>query len=786
MISGNYGTAQPSSAAGRIGDSVRRVEDAPLITGAGHYVDDVQLPGMLHMAVLRSPYPHARVLAIDTSTAQDMPGVKAVLTGADVEERLNIRAPVMTPGMKVPPHPVLARGSVHAVGVPIAVVAAETLAQAQDAVDAIQVEYEPLPSVADAEAALEADAPLAREELDSNVCYTLRRDGGDVDAAFAAADHVTRLHIRSPRQVAMSLEPRGVVASPDPMGAGLTVWLSTQGPHRVRADLATTLGFPENRIRLIAPDVGGGFGSKGPLYREDVLVSLLALKLGRPVKWIASRREDIVTTIQGRDQSMTSELALSRDGTMLGLKVRVVANLGAYLQSSTAGPPQRMMVMAPGCYQIRNVRVEIVAVFTNTVPTGPYRGAGRPEAVLNIERMADQAARELGIDRLELRRKNFIQPEQFPYKTATGVEYDSGDYERALDEALNLSHYDDLIRRRDEARARGELAGIGVSTFVEPSGGAGFESGTIRVERTGEITVLTGSSSHGQGHETVFAQVVGEKLGLPLDRIVVRHGDTVAVQQGTGTFGSRSAIMGGGALSTAADRVIEKARGIAALLLDTAAEEEEIVQTEGGFAVAGSPERTVNWRQVAAAAYAGRVPPGEEPGLQATAFFDPKREAWGFGAHVAMIRIDRDTGAPTLDTLVLVDDCGVIINPMIVEGQIHGGVAQGLGEAFREQMLFDKDGTVLTGTLMDYAVMRAADMPPLVLGETVTPNPFNPLGVKGVGEAGTNGAPPAVANAVMDALAPLGITHVDMPYTAPKLWAAIKAATGSASTPPTL
>ncbi|MBI2991543.1 MAG: molybdopterin-dependent oxidoreductase, partial [Deltaproteobacteria bacterium] len=486
-----------------------------------------------------------------------------------------------------------------------------------------------------------------------------------------------------------------------------------------------------------------------------------------------SRSEDFVGVIQGRDQAMTSELALKKDGTMLGLKVRVVANLGAYLYANTITPAQRMMAMAPGCYQIRNVHIEVAAVFTNTVPTGPYRGAGRPEAVLNIERLADKAAAELGLDRLEVRRKNFIQPEQFPYRTAVGVEYDSGDYEKSLAEALRLSDYQELIRYRDQARARGELVGVGISTFVEPSGGAGFESGTVRVERTGEITVLTGASSHGQGHETVFAQVVAEKMRLSMDHVAIRHGDTLAIQQGVGTFGSRSAVMAGGAMAQAVDRVIEKARRIAAHLLEAASE--DIVQADGGFAVAGVPDKKVTWRQVAAAAH-GRLPRGLEPGLQETVFFDPKREAWGFGAHVAVVRVDRESGKPTVEKLVLVDDCGVILNPMIVEGQIHGGVAQGLAEAFREQMLFGSEGEILTGSLMNYAVPRAGDMPPLILGETVTPNPFHPLGVKGVGEAGTNGAPAAVANAVMDALAPLGIHQLDMPYTAPKLWKAIREA----------
>src|SRR5499426_2783306 len=758
--------------AGFIGAAIRRVEDAPLITGKGCYTEDIQLPGMLHLAFLRSPYPHAKIISIDTSAAKTMAGVIAVVTGNDLGEQLHVPAFQMVPGMKIPPHPLLARGAVHAAGTPVAAVVAESHVLAQDAANAIDVEYEALPAVVDAEKALEPGAPLAREELESNVCYIATKKGGDVDKAFAEAEHIVRLRIASPRLVALAMEPRGIVAKPEPTG-DLTIWLSTQSPHRVRTDLATAIGFPEHRIRIIAPDVGGGFGSKGLLYQEDALASHLALKLGRPVKWISTRSEDFVTTNQGRDQVMTSELALKRDGTMLGLKVRVVGNLGAYLNSLSAIPPLRMMAMAPGCDQIQNCSVEVVAVFTNTIPTGPYRGAGRPESVLNIERLVDKAARDLGLDRLDIRRKNFIRPEQFPYRTGVNVEYDSGDYEKSLAEALRLSDYDQMIQYRDAARARGELVGVGVSTFVEPSGGIGFESATVRVERTGEITVLTGASSHGQGHETVFAQVVADQLRIAMDHVAIRHGDTLAIQQGVGTFASRSAVMGGGALVLATQRVVEKARQIAAHLLEAAAA--DIVQVDDGFAVAGVPDRKITWRQIAATAHSRPVP-GLEPGLQETVFFDPGREAWGFGAHVALVRIDRETGEPRLEKLVLVDDCGVVLNPLIVEGQVHGGVAQGLGEAFLEQMRYGDDGQPLTASLLDYAVPRASDMPPLILGETVTPNPFHPLGVKGVGEAGCNGAPPAVANAVMDALAPLGIDHIDMPYTAPKLRAAIQAA----------
>src|ERR671922_46028 len=701
---------------GLIGAPIRRVEDAPLITGKGCYTEDVQLPGMLHLAFLRSPYPHARIISIDVTAARTMAGVIAVVTGEDLGERLHVPAFPMVPGMKIPPHPLLARGAVHAVGTPVAAVVAQSRALAHDAANAIDIEYEVLPAVVNAERALEPGAPLAREELESNLCYTATKKGGDVDRAFAEAEHIVRLRIASPRLVALAMEPRGVVAKPEATG-DLTVWLSTQSPHRVRTDLAIAIGFPEHRIRIIAPDVGGGFGSKGLLYQEDALASHLALKLGRPVKWISARSEDFVTTNQGRDQVMTSELALKRDGTMLGLKVRVVANLGAYLQSITAIPPLRMMAMAPGCYQIRNCHVEVVGVLTNTVSTGPYRGAGRPEAVLNIERLIDKAARDLGLDRLDIRRKNFIRPDQFPYRTGLNVEYDSGDYEKSLATALRLSDYDQMIQYRDAARARGELIGVGISTFVEPSGGIGFESATVRVERTGEITVLTGSSSHGQGHETAFAQVVAEKLGISMDHVAIRHGDTLVVQQGVGTFGSRSAIMGGGALAIAIDRVIEKARLIAGHLMEAAAE--DIVQTDGGFAVAGVPDKKVSWRQIAATAYGPTLPRSFEPGLQETAFFDPRREAWGFGAHLALVRIDRATGTPTIEKLVLVDDCGVVINPMILNGQIHGGVAQGLGEAFREQMLFGDNGEILTGSLMNYAAPHAGDMPPLTLGETV-------------------------------------------------------------------
>lgn len=756
-----------------VGQPRRRREDPALLTGSGHFVEDVHLPGMLHMAVLRSPYPHARIVAIDTAAARALPGVVIVATAEDVSAIPDLSTNRVSKDMAVPPHPPLARGAVHAVGEPVAVAVARDVATAMDAVSLIEVEYDPLPAVPDIEAALAPDAPLAREELTSNLCYRLQRRGGDPDRAFQEAAHVTRLRIYSPRLAPVAMEPRGLVAAPDPYSGSLTVWLSTQAPHRAGADLAAMLRMPENHVRVIAPDVGGGFGSKGPLYREDVLASYLALKLGKPVAWVATRSEDLASTIQGRDVLITAELALAADGTMTGLRVRYVANLGAYLHSSTGGPPMRPLGMATGTYRIPNADVEVVSVLTNTVPTGPYRGAGRPECVLFIERLVDKAARELGMDPVELRRRSFIQPEEFPYRTAMGTLYDSGDYQKVLDKALEAADYAALLRRRDEIRAAGQLAGVGVVSFAEPSGGAGFESGIVRVERDGTVTVVTGSSAHGQGHETVFSQVVADQLGIAPERVAVRHGDTANTPEAVGSFGSRSAIMGGGALALSCQKVVDKGRRMAAHLLETAPEDVE--SAADGFAVVGAPDRRVSWADLAGAAYRSlNLPHGEEPGLEATTFFSPDGEMWGFGSHVALVRIEPDTGKVHVEKLVCVDDCGRVLNPLVVEGQVHGGIAQALGQALSEAMAWDADGQLITGSLMDYAMPRALDMPPIVLDHTVTPSPNNPLGVKGVGEAGTIGAPPAVLNACLDALAPLGVEEIDMPLTSQKLWSIIQ------------
>jgi carbon-monoxide dehydrogenase large subunit len=514
--------------------------------------------------------------------------------------------------------------------------------------------------------------------------------------------------------------------------------------------------------------VGGGFGAKTGATPEYILAGYFALKLGRPVKWVATRSEDIQVTTQGRDMLIYVDLAAKRDGTITGIKLRNIANMGAHLHSATAIPPTFILNMASGCYRIPNVRVETSAVFTNTPSTGPYRGAGRPESVLAIENGIDHLARALGMDAIELRRKNFIGPDEFPYKTATGASYDSGDYGRALDKALQLANYKELVQQREAARARGELMGIGISTFVEPSGSIGGETGLVRVEQSGQVTLVTGSHSHGQGHETSFAQLMADEMQVPLEQVRVVHGDTAAIDRGVGTFASRSMSLGGSAGTLAARVVVDKARRIAAGQLEVTLDDVEAV--EGGFAVRGAPARRVTWKEVAQAAYAS-----EEAGLEAFELFDSP-ELWPFGTHIAAVRIDRDTGNVRVDSIVAVDDCGNVVNPLIVEGQMHGGIAQAVGQALAERVVFDAQGTLLSGSLGDYAVPRAADIPPILLDHTVTPTPLNPLGAKGVGEAGTNGCPPAIANAVLDALSPLGVQHLDLPFTADRVWQAIQVA----------
>jgi carbon-monoxide dehydrogenase large subunit len=747
------------------------VEDPRFLTGKGNYVEDVHPANALHLAFVRSPYPAARVTSINTEQARAAPGVVAVVTADDVPDLGDVPA-IPLPFARVPPHPPLARGRVACVGFPVVAVIGESAEAARDAADLVEVEYEPEASVSSAEAALAPDAPRVHPDLDSNLCYVLKKDGGDPDRAFAEADVTVQVRVESPRVAPIPLEPRGVVGEPgSDDGYKLTVWVSSQAPHGVRADLARVLGLNQGEIRVVAPDVGGGFGAKSGATPEYILASYYALKLGRPVKWVATRGEDIQVTTQGRDMLIYVELAAKRDGTITGLKLRNIANMGAQLHSATAIPPTFILNMGCGCYQIPNVRVETMAVFTNTPSTGPYRGAGRPESVLAIERGMDRLAVELGQDPVELRRKNFVRPEQFPYTTALGSEYDSGNYAAALDKALDLLGYQRLVQERDAARARGELMGIGVSTFVEPAGSVGGETGLVRVERDGRITLVTGSHSHGQGHETSFAQVVADRMNVPMDQVRVIHGDTAAIDMGTGTFASRSMMLGGGAAVAAATHVVDKARRIAASQLEATVD--DVVPVDGGFAVTGAPARRVTWKEVADAAYTGN---GASIELEASEMFDPQREMWPFGTHLAVVVVDRETGRVSVDRIVAVDDCGNVVNPLIVEGQVHGGIAQAVGQSLAEVVVFDVAGQLMTGSLGDYAVPRAGDMPPMVLDHTVTPTPLNPLGAKGVGEAGTNGCPPAIANAVIDALSPLGVRHLDLPYTAQRVWEAIQSA----------
>jgi carbon-monoxide dehydrogenase large subunit len=761
-----------------VGRAVRRREDAPLLTGRGHFVDDLSLPGMLFLGIARSPHAHARITSLNTAPAAQLAGVVDVMTATDLHDLpdmpLNARARDMT----TPPNPVLARDTVNAVGAPVAAVVAESRALAEDAAALIEVDYEPLPGVSDAATALAPGSAVAWKSLQGNLTFKMQRRGGEPEAAFERADQVISVSVNSPRIAAAAIEPRAVLAAPDPMGDGLTVWVSAQSPFRLRGYIARFLRVPENRVRIITPDVGGAFGAKNNLYREYVLAAMLAFRTQRPVKWVASRTEDFLGMQQGRDMRIDVDLAVRGDGTFEALRVRNVANLGAYVQPAGIGPPQRPLNQSPGCYAIPNAAVEVAGVVTNTTGTGPYRGAGRPESVLLIERAVDAAARQLGADPIALRRQNFVPASDFPHRNVLGAVYDSGDYERALDRALELSDYEGLLVERDAARAMGGLMGIGLATFIEPSAGAGFESGVVRIEQTGKVTAVTGSSAHGQGHETTFAQVLSDRLGVPMSDIVVLHGDTLGVPQAVGTFGSRSTALGGSALVMAAERVVDKARRMAAHLLE--ASPADIAVHDGRFSIAGATDRSVGWPDLAAAAYSSLdLPDGDEPGLEATAFFTPESEAFGFGAHIACVEVDPDTGRLCVRRLVCVDDCGTVLNPLLVEGQVVGGIAQGLGQALMEQVVYDVQGQLQSGSFGDYAVPRAVDMPgfdALTLAHTVTPSPWNPLGVKGVGESGTVGAPAAIANAVVDALAPLGVKHVDMPFTAEKLWRLIHGA----------
>jgi aerobic carbon-monoxide dehydrogenase large subunit len=757
-----------------IGKRIRRREDPRLITGTATYVDDIKLPGMYYAAIVRSPHAAANLRGIDTKAAAELPGVVAVFTGRDTKDLGPVPCGASLPGLRVPNHNVLAQDRVYFVGHPVAVVVASDRYIARDAADLVEVDYDPLPAVADPEKALEPGAPPVHPEWPDNTAFTYHQDGGDVNQAFADAEVVVKQRITSQRLVPMAMETRGVVADWKSGDKSLTIYTSTQIPHLLRTLAAMAMGIPEHHLRVVAPEVGGGFGSKLNVYAEELLMGFIAMKLGKPVKWIESRRENFTNTIHGRGHVDYVELAAKRDGTILGMKMKLIQDLGAYHQLLTPAIPTLSVLMMPGLYRFKNISADIVGVFTNAVPTDAYRGAGRPEATHTIERMVDILAAELKMDPAELRLKNFIQPKEFPFGTATGLTYDSGNYDLPLKKALELARYSELRQEQERAWAAGRYLGIGIATYGEicafgpspatPAGG--WESAAVRIEPSGTVTVMTGVSPHGQGEETTFAQIAADRLGVDIDDIVVLHGDTAVVQYGIGTFGSRATAVGGAALHFALEEVIKKTKRFGAMLLGS----EDVTFAEGRC-TCNKTGKSVTLAEIAGASYrAMKLPPGAEPGLQAMSFWEPPNFTFPFGAHLVVSEVDPETGTIAIQRYIAVDDCGKIINPLIVDGQVHGGVAQGIGQALFEHAIYDEDGQLITGELTDYAVPKATMMPWIESDHTETPSPVNPLGVKGVGEAGTIGCSPAVVNSVVDALRPLGVRHLDMPLTPEKIW----------------
>jgi carbon-monoxide dehydrogenase large subunit len=771
-----------------VGRPLRRKEDPRLITGRGRYVDDVVLPGMLHAAFVRSTEGHARIVSIDKEAARENKAVRAVFAAADLEFSRPLPMIWHPTGVEIhePEHWPLAREVVKYVGEAVAVVVADDRYMVADAAAAVAVEYDRLPAVVDPEAALEEGSPLVHEGFGTNRTHEWSLGGGDMDAAMAEADLVVERRVPNHRTAGAAIEPRGVVAE---WRAGeLTVWTSTQIPHLVRHFLAEELALPEDAIRVIAPDVGGGFGSKLNHYAEELLVAAVARKLGRPVKWIETRSENLAATTHGRGLLGYARMGAKRDGTLTALDVRLIADLGAYHQLFTPSMPALAAYAMSGCYRIPAVRVRTVGVFTNKVAIDSVRGAGRPEAIHLVETTIDQTAAELGMDPLELRRKNFIPKESFPATVALGLTYDSGDYEAALDKLLEHVDLAEFRREQQALREDGIYRGIGFSTYTEICGfgpsrprgpdSTGFEAGfwesaVVRVHPSGDASVYTGTSAHGQGHETVFAQIVGDALGLDPERVAVLHGDTDAGPFGMGTYGSRSAAVGGTAAARAATKVAEKALRIAAALLDVSPE--EVDRANGGYQIRDTPDAAVTHEEVARAAYVPeRLPKDIEPGLEETAFYDPDDFLWPFGAHAAVVEVDSETGKVTLVRYVAVDDCGRVINPLLVDGQIHGGIAHGVGQALYEQIVYTPEGQLATGTFVDYGLPTAAELPSFETDLTETPTPINELGVKGVGEAATIGCSPAITNAVVDALRPLGVTSIDMPLTPLRVWEALQ------------
>ena len=780
---------------GLIGQSIKRKEDARFLTGSGQYTDDITLPHQTYAVFVRSPHAHAKIRGVDTSRAKAAPGVVAVFTGADLQGVGGLPCGWLitsldgTP-MKEPPHPVLAQGKVRYVGDRVALVVAESVHQAKDAAELVDVDYEVLPAVVSPADAIKPGAPVIHDIAPDNRCYTWGLgDKAATEAAFAKAAHVTKLDIVNNRLIPNAIEPRAANASYNRAEDSYTLYVANQNPHVERLLMgAFVLGLPEHKLRVIAPDVGGGFGSKIFLYGEETALVWASKRVGRPIKWTADRSESFLSDAHGRDHVTHAELALDKDGKFLGLRVHTVASLGSYLSTFGSSVPTMLYAtLLAGQYTTPAIWCEVIGAFTTTSPVDAYRGAGRPEATYVVERIVHQAAVETGIPQDELRRRNFIRT--FPHQTPVALTYDTGDYDASMNKAREVADVAGYAARKAESAKRGKLRGIGYSSYIEacglaPSNVAGalgaraglFEAGEIRVNPTGSVTVFTGSHSHGQGHETTFAQVVAARLGVPVESVDVVHGDTGRIPFGMGTYGSRSLAVGGSAIVKALDKIVNKGKKIAAHLLEAA--EGDIEFKDGKFTVAGT-DRSKAFGEVALAAYVPHNYPLDklEPGLNETAFYDPTNFTYPAGTHICEVEIDPDTGVVAVDRFTACDDFGNVINPMIVEGQVHGGLAQGLGQALLEQCVYDpQSGQLLSGSYMDYAMPRADDVPSFKVATTVTPCTHNPLGVKGCGEAGAIGSPAAMMNAVMDALAPVGVRHLDMPASPHRVWQAIQSA----------
>ena len=789
-----------------VGGGILRKEDPELLTGQGRYVDDIALPGMLWLSFVRSPVAHATIANLDTAAAKQLPGVVAVFTGQELAEEWAAAMPCAWPianrtlpeeptdDARIPDHWPVAKDRVNFMGEIVAVVVADSREHAADAIEAVEVDYDELPVVTDIMEALDDSSPVIHDALGSNKAYTWGLSNGDVDRVFAEAPVVVRQRYYHPRLIPNAIEPRGVVVQPVPAQGEYTIWSATQIPHILKLLLALTLNISEAKVRVIAPEVGGGFGSKLNVYAEECIALAVARRLGMPIKWTEERSEGYLATIHGRDVIQDMEVAATEEGKTLGFRVKLYADFGAYLQLVTPGIPILGAWLYHGVYDAQAYGFEATGVFTNKTPTDAYRGAGRPEATYAVERIMDALAHRVGKDPAEIREMNFIPPFDEAREVASGLSFDSGNYHATMEKAKRLVGYDEVRREQqaNDGRRDGKLLGVGFSTYIEMCGLApsqvlaalkyaagGWEAATIRCHPTGKVTVITGTSPHGQGHVTTWSQIAADALGVDPDDVDVLHGDTAVSALGMDSYGSRSASVGGEALYQAAEKIRAKARTIAAHELEVA--EEDLEWKDGKFQVTGAPDRAKTIPEVAFTAWTAHALPAEvEPGLEATAVYDPPNFTFPSGAHVCVVEVDPDTGSTRIDRYVAVDDCGTVINPMIVDGQVMGGVAQGIAEALYEEALYDENGTLLTGNMATYRIPSAAELPGMTLDREVSPSTTNNLGIKGIGEAGTIAAPPAVMNAVADALRFVGVEFIDLPASAERVWRAVQEAKGAA------